>query len=593
MPLSSSIDDGPGVGYRPSSRSSSSFSVRNGRASAFDHGHDDLEPITTTTTTTATYKAFVEDVVSFLDRDGVSHRAMSRLELRRVLERHRTFSDDYDDDHETMMTIFERDSFLVIGYDGVAKSSSSSSSSSSTTIGDGGDGQRRKRRHSFVLHMCPIPDLEAMRTSHTIIRHAHRRRVRRDDDDDENVEDIDDDDTSTMTTSRAVAAHAWLNARLTDAFSTSDDKDGDDDEYGEFPTSIVHLHLDVWRRSRSIVESRLRCKCGMYRIRYMARKMIVKSMTKMEYVPFLNKNHLWGSIGAKYAYGLYPREKNDGDGPIAVATFSSGRTITRANREYRSFELLRFCTAMDESVVGGLSRLISAFVRDVVGKRRIEGEVKGWDNMDIVTSIDRDFGRGDAWPNFASVEVMDPVPMFVGDIDGIRRHAIGAGLTPLEQPLGRRGIRTASDADDEDDCDSSRGTSSPSSSTKNASTGVLRAGLPESLLRELGKGRVLSASGGENAMGDDHDDRRDDPWRIAALRGFHPVFDAGVERLIMVVAEGGGAVENDEDDDRTEVGLSPSKLWDASTPRYVREHYSSNKGVQEMLGCIRSGKKCL
>jgi hypothetical protein len=50
---------------------------------------------------------------------------------------------------------------------------------------------------------------------------------------------------------------------------------------------------------------------------------------------------------------------------------------------------------------------------------------------------------------------------------------------------------------------------------------VLRAGLPNSLLCELDKG-----------WGDDRDDREDDPWRTAARRGFHPEFDAGVERLI-------------------------------------------------------------
>ena len=45
--------------------------------------------------------------------------------------------------------------------------------------------------------------------------------------------------------------------------------------------------------------------------------------------------------------------------------------------------------------------------------------------------------------------MMDPVPMFVGDVDGIRRHTIGAGLTPLGQPLARLETRTASDATDD------------------------------------------------------------------------------------------------------------------------------------------------
>ena len=79
-------------------------------------------------------------------------------------------------------------------------------------------------------------------------------------------------------------------------------------------------------------------------------------------------------------------------------------------------------------MLGALTKLISAFVRDVAGKA--EGDGTG---MDVVTSIDRDVGRGDSWPNVASVEVMDPVPIFVGDVAGARRHAVGAGMTPLGQ----------------------------------------------------------------------------------------------------------------------------------------------------------------
>ena len=97
------------------------------------------------------------------------------------------------------------------------------------------------------------------------------------------------------------------------------------------------------------------------------------------------------------------------------------------------------------------------------------------------TSIDRDFGRGDAWPNFVSMEGMDPVPMFVGDVDGARRHTVGAGLTltPLELPR-RRQRRTTGDEkdDDNDDDDNNR--------LKMISLlWVLRAGLLNSLLCEL------------------------------------------------------------------------------------------------------------
>jgi hypothetical protein len=129
-------------------------------------------------------------------------------------------------------------------------------------------------------------------------------------------------------------------------------------------------------------------------------------------------------------------------------------------------------------VVGGLTKLLSAFVRDVTAGR---GGGDGSAGVDVVTSIDRDFGRGDAWPNFVSMEGMDPVPMFVGDVDGARRHTVGTGLTltPLELPR-RRQRRTTGDEkdDDNDDDDNNR--------LKMISLlWVLRAGLLNSLLCEL------------------------------------------------------------------------------------------------------------
>ena len=167
----------------------------------------------------------------------------------------------------------------------------------------------------------------------------------------------------------------------------------------------------------------------MHRRRYYARKTAVGRVSKSEYVPFLAEHHLWGTTGAKFAYGLFAK---DGAGPrdlVAVALLSSGQTISRANCPFQSFDLLRFCMAKDPTVVGGLAKLLSTFIRHVAG--RGEGDGSG---VEVVMVINRDFGHGDAWPDFIRVEVMDLVLMFIGDVDGARRHAFCAGLMALEQP---------------------------------------------------------------------------------------------------------------------------------------------------------------
>jgi hypothetical protein len=153
----------------------------------------------------------------------------------------------------------------------------------------------------------------------------------------------------------------------------------------------LQLHQDVWLRSQSIIELRLRVKCRMHHRRYYVHKTAVGRVSKSEYVPFLAEHHLWGTTGAKFVYGLFAK---DGAGPrdlVAVASLSSGRTISRANCPFQSFDLLRLCMAKDATVVGGLAKLLSTFVRHIAG--RGEGDRSG---VEVVMSINRDFRHGNA-----------------------------------------------------------------------------------------------------------------------------------------------------------------------------------------------------
>lgn len=280
----------------------------------------------------------------------------------------------------------------------------------------------------------------------------------------------------------------------------------------------------------------------MIRSRIYARQAVARKIPKSVYLPFLEANHLWGATGAKHGYGLFLKPKktiqhqnHDDEILVAVATFSAKRKVKRASHNFHSFELLRFCTLLDTTVVGGLTKLVAAFVKEVKAKLAESDTDESDTCIDIITSIDRDFGSN-TWPDFVRMDVMDPVPMFVGGLDGLRRHAVGAGLTPLEQN---------------------------SENSSMAVSAMLRAGLPQNLLEELQQ----------------HENQISDlPWKVAAQEGFQPVFDAGVERLMLVVDKG------------RNIPLSPSELWESSMPRYVREHYSSNQGVENMIKCIRSAR---
>jgi hypothetical protein len=593
---------------------------------------------------------FVNDIISFLNVDNISYEYLSNEQLRNVLEErsYHQQQKDYPNKQQQqqqhyyysvdeIMQLVKQDVFLIIG------------NSHSTS-------------NKYVLHLCSIPNLTTMIMSYQQYHHSIS-----------NASSSNASSNSTSSSHHAVAAHAWLNSHLTNAFSSlsssssSSSSSSNDHQYQlvVIPSSIVHLHYDVWHRSTNIVKSRLRTKCGIYKIttananagsgggqggRYYARKTIVQRIdNKNEGNSFLMNNHLWGSTNYKYAYGLYincPQEStstltpsivvakkcNDDDTDthqqptqqqqqptqqqqqlIAMVTFSSGRKVLRSNKPYISYELLRYCTAQDTTIVGGLTKLISAFVKDIKKKKKDNNmkEEEEEEGMDIVTSIDCDFGYGcgttSTWPNFNTVHIMDPIPMFVssssteGGGDGIRRHVIGCGLLPLDQyqhqqPQQQTGLTN----NDNDNAISNNN--------------LLRAGLPNWLLHRLDE-RCRNANKVNDSTISSVDESNNsnipttttmmmmtkdtavyDPWQDVAQYGYHPVFDTGVERLMMLVDDNNNnmnnaATTNGDIPSSSSTTMTPMELWDASTPCYAREHYSSNAGVSAMLDCIRSARR--
>jgi hypothetical protein len=300
------------------------------------------------------------------------------------------------------------------------------------------------------------------------------------------------------------------------------------------PSPVIHLHQDVWCNPHTgpIVRARLLCRQGRVASRIFARKTVVRRIDGPTATSFLQRHHLWGAIKAKYSYGLFAKNNQteagtssanelvDGDEVlVAVATFSSRRHVQRGTRIHRSHELIRFCSRRDGTVVGGITKLLSAFVKDCAPD-------------DIETVIDRDWGVGSTgWHplGFETVAIMPPVVMAISANDGTRRHLVGAGIKPEEFSVP---------------------------STGSLSTRQDRIGLTAAALEEL-----ASIEGYDDALNclDHH--------------GFHPVHDAGVERLLMILPSKGADGQQQ----------SVTQAWKSSTPNYAAEYYSSNAGINALL----------
>jgi hypothetical protein len=263
--------------------------------------------------------------------------------------------------------------------------------------------------------------------------------------------------------------------------------------------------------------------------RIFARRTVCRKIEATVARSFLTQHHLWGATKARYSYGLFQEPQL-----VAVATFSKCRRVHRDAELYHSYELIRYCSRKESTVVGGISKLWKQFVRD---RKNDHPSPK----MDLVTMVDRDWGAATGWEdalNFHSMAVLDPLVMVVGGKDKQRRYLVGAGLQhdQLNEETTRRqeqsGLRP-------------------------------RLGLTTTMLQDLNATRNPTEA-----------------LHRLASEDLFPVYDAGVERLYMLV-DTPSSTQNVHP--RETEGKTAKILWQTATPKYTTRYYSSNAGVVSLL----------
>ena len=121
--------------------------------------------------------------------------------------------------------------------------------------------------------------------------------------------------------------------------------------------TLIHLHQDVWKNKKEIVQARISAKVNRVNHRWYARKTIPKRIDITTTIDFLETHHLWGATRSKFNYGLFSNDEL-----VAVGTFSPRRHVQRgvSSRPYRSHELIRYCAKRDGHVIGGITKLVSS-----------------------------------------------------------------------------------------------------------------------------------------------------------------------------------------------------------------------------------------
>ena len=162
-------------------------------------------------------------------------------------------------------------------------------------------------------------------------------------------------------------------------------------DYQNKSFQLVHLWEDVWHTKRTQVLSRIHSFLGLNKS-FHGRKAKVVLLNQKETADFLTAYHLQGYVKAKYNFGLMAEDQL-----IAAASFSEARPMKSKGVDYQSAELVRFASKDRLTVVGGLSKLIKHFTKQV-------------QLNDLMTYADRDWSLGKGYDKlgFTHSETTEP-----------------------------------------------------------------------------------------------------------------------------------------------------------------------------------------
>ncbi len=203
-----------------------------------------------------------------------------------------------------------------------------------------------------------------------------------------------------------------------------------DIRHSSAPAKTIYVYEDRWRASQTLIRSMLRTILGKGETVF-ARNTQVRQISAEMAADFLQKNHLYGSTKSSYRYGLF-RTRATGENEtmmgntsnlIAVATFSAGKTFDHA----LSYEWIRYASVAGTRVVGGMGKLLKAFLKERANDRkRIADESESVCNsIEVMSYADLEWGEGDSYQKlgFKAVSDRESVMFQVDSGSFVRTHA--------------------------------------------------------------------------------------------------------------------------------------------------------------------------
>ena len=119
---------------------------------------------------------------------------------------------------------------------------------------------------------------------------------------------------------------------------------------------LIYVWEDDWQDKQEIIKSFIKNQLGFINKKIGARECEIKEIQNKEKELFLNQNHIQGNCQSSINIGLYYKDEL-----VSLMTFGKKRMVLNSSSEKNEYELLRFCSKINYSIIGGANKLFNYF----------------------------------------------------------------------------------------------------------------------------------------------------------------------------------------------------------------------------------------
>lgn len=166
---------------------------------------------------------------------------------------------------------------------------------------------------------------------------------------------------------------------------------GDKDKYYHISKSklcqdkgikLIHIFEDEWLFKKDIIKSRVLNMLKKTNSKIYARNCEIKELNSETKSNFFIENHIQGNSIDKYRYGLFYKDEL-----VSTMSFSNLRKSLGNKKEENTFELIRFANKNNSNVVGGFSKLLKHFIKEIKPNKIISYADVRWSGLDYENTV--------------------------------------------------------------------------------------------------------------------------------------------------------------------------------------------------------------